>query len=81
MPWCLADGGLSGAAQPPNHGPGDRYFMRHLGARFARAASGNIDADPAAMEDLRCDSSLDWTALQAPSRQGTSGPMRHTYEA
>jgi hypothetical protein len=44
---------------PPKHDPGDGYFMRRLGARFAAPHPGNIDADQAGMQDLLCDSGLD----------------------
>jgi hypothetical protein len=34
------------------------------------------------MENLLCDSDVDWTGSPAPSRpSGTSGPVRHSYEA
>ena len=54
--------------------------MRHLGAGSPRAF-GNIDADPPAIEDPLCDNGLDWTTIRAPSRHGTSEPVRHPYEA
>src|SRR5689334_22049644 len=37
---------------PPRHDPGDGFFMRHLGARFARTAFRTHYADLARMEDV-----------------------------
>ena len=79
--WCRAAAASPGRPNLPKHDPGDGYFMRHLGARFAAPHPGNIDADPAAMEGLLCDSDLDTTATQAPGRHRTSGPVHHSYEA
>jgi len=55
-----------GRPAPPKHDPGDGFFMRHLGAPFARAAFGKVYADLAAMEDLLRDSDLDWTVIRPP---------------
>jgi putative NADH-flavin reductase len=59
-----------GRPTPPKHDPGDGFFMRHLGARFARAAFGGVYADLAAMEDVLRDSDLDWTVVRPPKLTG-----------
>jgi putative NADH-flavin reductase len=51
---------------PPRHDPGDGFFMRHLGARFARTAFRTHYADLARMEDVVRDSGLDWTISRPP---------------
>jgi len=51
---------------PPKHDPGDGFFMRHLGARFARTAFRTHYADLARMEDVLRDSGLDWTISRPP---------------
>jgi putative NADH-flavin reductase len=66
-----------GRPAPPRHDPGDGFFMRHLGARFARAAFGKVYADLAAMEDLLRDSDLDWTVIRPPKL--TSKPFTGHY--
>jgi putative NADH-flavin reductase len=66
-----------GRPTPPKHDPGDGFFMRRLGAPFARAAFGKVYADLAAMEDLLCDSDLDWTVIRPPKL--TSKPLTGHY--
>jgi putative NADH-flavin reductase len=66
-----------GRPTPPKHDPGDGFFMRHLGAPFARAAFGKVYADLAAMEDLLRDSDLDWTVIRPPKL--TSKPLTGHY--
>ena len=51
---------------PPKHDPGDGFFMRQLGARFARTAFRTHYADLARMEDVLRDSGLDWTISRPP---------------
>ncbi|GAA2624726.1 SDR family oxidoreductase [Dactylosporangium fulvum] len=51
---------------PPRHDPGDGFFMRHLGARFARTAFRTHYADLARMEDVLRASDLDWTISRPP---------------
>jgi putative NADH-flavin reductase len=51
---------------PPKHDPGDGFFMRHLGARFARTAFRTHYADLARMEDVVRASGLDWTISRPP---------------
>jgi putative NADH-flavin reductase len=51
---------------PPRHDPGDGFFMRHLGARFARTAFRTHYADLARMEDVVRASDLDWTISRPP---------------
>ena len=67
----------AGRPAPPKHDPGDGFFMRNLGARFARAAFGKVYADLAAMEDLLRDSDLDWTVIRPPYL--TSKPRTEHY--
>jgi putative NADH-flavin reductase len=51
---------------PPRHDPGDGFFMRHLGAAFARTAFRTHYADLARMEDVVRASGLDWTLSRPP---------------
>jgi len=51
--------------------------MRHLGARFARAAFGKVYADLADMEDLLRHSDLDWTVIRPPKL--TNKPLTGHY--
>jgi putative NADH-flavin reductase len=51
---------------PPRHDPGDGFFMRHLGARFARTMYRTHYADLARMEDEVFASGLDWTVARPP---------------
>jgi uncharacterized protein YbjT (DUF2867 family) len=62
---------------PPKHDPGDGFFMRHLGTRFAGATLGKVMADLARMEDILAGSGLDWTVVRPP--QLTSKPLTGTY--
>ena len=55
-----------GRPNPLKHDPGDGFFMRYLGAPFARTAFGRQYADLARMEDLIRDSDLDWTIMRPP---------------
>jgi putative NADH-flavin reductase len=51
---------------PPKHDPGDGFFMRQLGARFARTAFRTHYADLARMEDVVRGSDLEWTIARPP---------------
>lgn len=51
---------------PPRNDPGDGFFMRNLGARFARTAFRTHYADLARMEDVVRASGLDWTISRPP---------------
>jgi putative NADH-flavin reductase len=51
---------------PPRHDPGDGFFMRQLGAPFARTAFRTHYADLARMEDVVRASDLDWTISRPP---------------
>ena len=62
---------------PPRHDPGDGFFMRHLGARFARTAFRTHYADLARMEDVVRASGLDWTITRPPKL--TDGPLTGRY--
>jgi putative NADH-flavin reductase len=55
-----------GRPNPPKHDPGDGFFMRHLGARFARTMFRAHYADLALMEDILAGSGLDWTVSRPP---------------
>jgi putative NADH-flavin reductase len=55
-----------GNPHPPRHDPGDGFFMRQLGARFARTAFRTHYADLARMEDVVRGSGLDWTISRPP---------------
>jgi len=62
---------------PPKHDPGDGFFMRHLGARFARTAFRTHYADLARMEDVIRASHLDWTISRPPKL--TNKPVTGRY--
>jgi len=62
---------------PLRHDPGDGFFMRHLGARFARTAFRTHYADLARMEDLVRASDLDWTISRPPKL--TNKPLTGRY--
>jgi len=51
---------------PPKHDPGDGFFMRHLGAPFARTKFRAHYADLARMEDAVRASGLDWSISRPP---------------
>ncbi|HZM26516.1 MAG TPA: NAD(P)H-binding protein [Gemmatimonadales bacterium] len=62
---------------PPKHDPGDGFFMRHLGAPFARTVMRERYADLALMEDILSYSGLDWTIVRPPRL--TNGPLTRRY--
>src|SRR5215218_7509833 len=68
-------------AQPgrpaPKHDPGDGFFMRHLGSRFAWAMFGSHYKDLALMEDIVRDSGLEWTVSRPPKL--TDKPLTGVY--
>jgi putative NADH-flavin reductase len=66
-----------GHPNPPKHDPGDGFFMRHLGSRFAGAMFHAHYADLALMEDIVRDSGLDWTISRPPRL--TDKPLTGTY--
>jgi len=66
-----------GNPNPPRNDPGDGFFMRHLGAPFARTAFRTHYADVARMEDVLRDSELDWTIVRPPRL--TNKPLTGTY--
>jgi putative NADH-flavin reductase len=51
---------------PPRHDPGDGFFMRHLGARFAKTMFRTSYEDLARMEDAVRSCRLDWTISRPP---------------
>jgi putative NADH-flavin reductase len=62
---------------PPKDDPGDGFFMRNLGAPFARTVMRSRYADLALMEDILSYSGLDWTIVRPPRL--TNGPLTHRY--
>jgi uncharacterized protein YbjT (DUF2867 family) len=66
-----------GQPQTGGHDPGDGFFMRHLGNRFARAMLGAHFDDLAVMEETLRDSDLDWTVSRPP--QLTDKPLTGAY--
>ncbi|MCU7730465.1 NAD(P)H-binding protein [Actinoplanes sp. KI2] len=66
-----------GRPHPPRHDPGDGFFMRHLGAPFAKTMFRTHYEDLARMEDVVRDSGLDWTVSRPPKL--TDGPLTRRY--
>src|SRR5262245_41302006 len=66
-----------GNPNPPKHDPGDGFFMRYVGERFAKALFGKHYADLALMEDIVRGSGLDWTISRPPRL--TDKPLTGTY--
>ncbi|MFF1285465.1 NAD(P)-dependent oxidoreductase [Streptomyces sp. NPDC058299] len=66
-----------GRPNPPKHDPGDGFFMRHLGSRFARTLFSAHYADLALTEDIVRASGLDWTISRPP--QLTEKPLTGDY--
>jgi putative NADH-flavin reductase len=66
-----------GRPNPPKHDPGDGFFMRHLGAKFADAMFHAHYVDLALMEDILRDSGLDWTISRPPKL--TDKPLTGVY--
>jgi putative NADH-flavin reductase len=62
---------------PPRHDPGDGFFMRQLGARFAKTAFRIHYQDLARMEDVVRASDLDWTIARPPKL--TDKPLTGQY--
>ena len=62
---------------PPKHDPGDGFFMRHLGAPFAKTMFRTHYEDLARLEDVVRDSGLDWTISRPPKL--TDGPLTRHY--
>jgi len=62
---------------PPQHDPGDGFYMRHLFSHVAGAMFGKVYADLAQMEDILAGSGLDWTVVRPP--QLTDKPLTGTY--
>jgi putative NADH-flavin reductase len=63
--------------QPPQHDPGDGFFMRHLGAPFAKTMFHAHYEDLARMEDVVRGSGLEWTISRPPKL--TDGPLTRHY--
>jgi putative NADH-flavin reductase len=66
---------------PPNHDPGDGFFMRHLLSRVANLTLGKVFADLAQMEEILRGSGLDWTVVRPPRLTGKpfTGSYRTAY--
>ena len=62
---------------PPEHDPGDGFFMRHVLSHIANARLGKVFADLAQMEDILARNGLDWTVVRPP--QLTGKPLTGTY--
>ncbi|WP_030437945.1 NAD(P)-dependent oxidoreductase [Actinoplanes subtropicus] len=63
--------------RPPKHDPGDGFFMRHLGAPFAKTMFHAHYEDLARMEDVVRGSGLEWTISRPPKL--TDGPLTRHY--
>ncbi|SIM52132.1 NAD(P)-dependent oxidoreductase [Micromonospora cremea] len=68
---------VPGQPTPSKHDPGDGFFMRHLGSRFARTLFGRHYADLAVTEQILRDSGLEWTVSRPPKL--TDKPLTRTY--
>jgi len=66
-----------GRPKPPRHDPGDGFLMRNLLGPLTKAALRRPYADLALMEDILCDSGLDWTVVRPPRL--TDKPLTGTY--
>jgi nucleoside-diphosphate-sugar epimerase len=55
---------------PPRHDPGDGFFMRHLGARFAKTMFRTHYEDLAGLEDAVMACPLEWTISRPPRLTG-----------
>jgi len=55
-----------GRPNPPEHDPGDGFFMRHVLSPVIKAVLRQHYADLARMEDVLRDSGLDWTVIRPP---------------
>ena len=63
---------------PPKYDAGDGFFMRHLGANFAKTMFGKNYADLAVMEDAVMASALEWTIVRPPKL--TDKPLTGEYQ-
>jgi len=70
-----------GRPKPPEHDPGDGFFMRNLLGPLIKAALRKHFADLALMEDVLRDSGLDWTAVRPPrlTDKPVTGAYRTAY--
>jgi putative NADH-flavin reductase len=66
-----------GRPAPPRHDPGEGFLMRTLLVPLTKAAFRRHYADLALMEDVLCDSGLDWTVVRPPRL--TDRPPTGTY--
>ncbi|WP_433361866.1 NAD(P)-dependent oxidoreductase [Actinoplanes sp. CA-142083] len=66
-----------GVPHPPRHDPGDGFFMRYLGAPFAKRMFRTHYDDLARMEDVVRASDRDWTISRPPKL--TDGPLTGRY--
>jgi hypothetical protein len=68
---------VSAAPVGPRPDPGDGFFMRNVGVRFAWAMFGEHYKDLALMEQILRDSGLDWTVSRPPKL--TDKPLTGKY--
>lgn len=68
---------VPGQPAPPKHDPGDGFFMRYLGSRFARAMFGRHYADLAMTEQILRESGLEWTVSRPPKLTGKPATGRY----
>lgn len=66
-----------GRPKPPNHDPGDGFFMRNLLSPLTKLALRKHYADLALMEEILRDSGLDWTIIRPPRL--TDKPLTGVY--
>jgi nucleoside-diphosphate-sugar epimerase len=66
-----------GRPSPPNHDPGDGFFMRNLLGPLTKFALRKHYADLALMEEILRDSGLDWTIVRPPRL--TDKPLTGVY--
>jgi nucleoside-diphosphate-sugar epimerase len=55
-----------GFQNPPQHDPGDGFFMRYLLSPLTKVVLRRHYADLALMEEMLRDSGLDWTVVRPP---------------
>ena len=70
-----------GRPRPPQHDPGDGFFMRHLLSPLIKALLPGNYADLALMEDVLRESDLEWTVVRPPrlTDRPLSGRYRTAY--
>jgi putative NADH-flavin reductase len=71
-----------GRPHPPKHDPGEGFLMRRLLTPLIKVVLRRVYADLALMEDVLCDSGLDWTVVRPPrlTDKPLTGAYRTAYE-